>query len=342
MENICELKKGLTRKDFASDQAVRWCPGCGDYAVLNSIQNALPQLDRKKEDFVFVSGIGCSSRFPYYMSTYGFHTIHGRAPAVATGVKIANPELDVWVISGDGDSYSIGGNHFIHTVRRNVGLKYVVFNNQIYGLTKGQYSPTSKMGLISKSTPHGNIDRAFNPLALALGAGCTFYARIADNTPKEMTDIFVRAARHKGTALVEVLQNCVIFNDKSHAEITSKETRAEKQLKLEHGKPMLFGENRDKGLVLDACEIKVAKLGENGIKEKDILIHNAHTASPNLAFMLAQLVTPDFPLPMGIIREVEAPVYEEKLVRQIEASRAIKPAADLQDFLNGKNSWVVQ
>lgn len=339
-QNTCELQK-LTRKDFASNQTVRWCPGCGDYAILSAIQNTLPQLGKKKEDFVFVSGIGCSSRFPYYMDTYGFHTIHGRAPAVASGVKIANPDLDVWVISGDGDSYSIGGNHFIHAIRRNVGLKYVVFNNQIYGLTKGQYSPTSQTGLVTKSSPYGNIDRPFNPAALAIGAGCTFYARVIDMSPKEMTEVFLRAAKHKGTALVEVLQNCVIFNDKTHAAITAKDVRADRLLKLEDGKPMLFGENRDKGLVLDGMGLKIVRVGVDGVSESDVLVHDASIKNSNYAFALAQLAQPDFPVPIGVFRDVVEPVYEEVLVDQIAAVRAKKPEAKLSALLRGDTSWEV-
>lgn len=334
----CEMEK-LSRKDFASDQAVRWCPGCGDYAILSAVQSALPQLGRKKEDFVFVSGIGCSSRFPYYMSTYGFHTIHGRAPAVATGVKIANPKLDVWVVSGDGDSYSIGGNHFIHAIRRNAGLKYVVFNNQIYGLTKGQYSPTSPLGLVTKTTPYGNVDRPFNPAALAIGAGCTFYARVIDMSPKEMTEVFVKAARHKGMALVEVLQNCVIFNDKSHAAITAKDVRADRLIKLEHGEPMLFGTNRDKGLVMDGCGFKVVKIGENGVGVNDILVHDATCGSPNMAFLLSQLGQPEFPVPVGVFRDVEEPVYEDVVIGQIEKMKTARGPGDLQRLLTGGHSW---
>lgn len=336
----CETPK-LTRKDFASDQTVRWCPGCGDYAILSAVQSALPQLGRKKEDFVFISGIGCSSRFPYYMSTYGFHTIHGRAPAVATGVKIANPNLDVWVVSGDGDSYSIGGNHYIHSIRRNVGLKYIVFNNQIYGLTKGQYSPTSPKGLVTKTSPYGNTDRPFNPAALAIGAGCTFYARVIDMSPKEMTDVFVRAAKHKGLALIEVLQNCVIFNDKSHAAITAKDVRADRLLKLEHGKPMIFGANGDKGIVLDGIDPKVVRIGENGVRERDILVHDASRASPNLAFLLSQLTQPDFPAPIGIFRDVEEAAYEDLLIGQINKVKAERGEGDLGRLLTGAHSWTV-
>ena len=337
----CDVIK-LTKKDFSSDQMVKWCPGCGDYAILSAVQTALPQLGRKREDFVFVSGIGCSSRFPYYMNTYGFHTIHGRAPAVATGVKVGNPNLDVWVVSGDGDSYSIGGNHFIHAIRRNVGLKYIVFNNQIYGLTKGQYSPTTKQGQVTKSSPYGSIDRPFNPAALALGAGCTFYARLLDMAPKELSDVIVQAAKHKGTALIEVLQNCVIFNDKTHANITDKELRDEHQLKLEHGKPMIFGKDRNKGIVLDRNGLRVETIGVNGITEKDILVHDIHAANPSIAFMISQMALPEFPLPLGIIRDVAEPAYEELLFQQIADVRSAKGEGDLDKLFSGSSPWHVE
>lgn len=335
-------EKKLSKKDFQSDQMVRWCPGCGDYAILTAVQNALPELNRLKEDFVFVSGIGCSSRFPYYMDTYGFHTIHGRAPAIATGVKLANPNLDVWVVSGDGDSLSIGGNHFIHAIRRNIGIKYLIFNNEIYGLTKGQYSPTSKTGLVTKSTPFGSVDNYFNPAQLAIGAGCTFFARVADTTPKEMTEVFVAAARHKGTALVEVLQNCVIFNDKVHAAVTAREVRADNQLKLVHGERMIFGTNRDKGIVLDGFKLKVVKIGESGVSENDLLVHDVHAKNPTLAFMLAQLELPEAPVAMGVLRAVEAPAFEDVVDHQISEIKAKRGPCDLQKLVTGKTSWVVR
>jgi len=333
-------EKAYTKKDFQSDQAVRWCPGCGDYAILTAIQNTMPKIGRKKEDVVFISGIGCSSRFPYYMNTYGFHTIHGRAPAIATGVKVANPNLDVWVISGDGDSYSIGGNHFIHCVRRNVDLKYIIFNNEIYGLTKGQYSPTSKEGLVTKSTPFGAVDRPFNPASLALGAGCTFYARVADTSPKEMAQVFEEAAQHKGTALVEVLQNCVIFNDGVHDPITDREVRDDNQLKLEAGRPMIFGKDRNKGIMLDGLMPKVVTLGENGITENDLLVHNPKEPNPTVAFLLAQMTLPNFPVPMGVFRSVVVPTYEFKVEQQITDVKKTRQG-NLQDLLTGKNTWRV-
>ena len=333
------MEENLCKKDFVSGQMVKWCPGCGDYAILNAVQNALPQLGKKKEDFAFISGIGCSSRFPYYMNTYGFHTIHGRAPAIATGVKVTNPNLDVWVISGDGDSLSIGGNHFIHTLRRNVGLKYIIFNNQIYGLTKGQYSPTSKQGLVSKSSPYGTIEHPFNPAALAIGAGCTFYARVADNLPQEMTQVILEAAKHPGTALIEVLQNCVIFNDKSHAQITARDTREDHQLKLVQGQPMIFGKNKDKGIMMDRGQLKVVTLDENNISKKDLLVHDATQANPSMAFLLSQMALPDFPVPMGILRQVVAETYEDSLWSQIHELQ--KNKKEFQEVLKGKDSWEV-
>lgn len=335
-----EEKKKLTKKDFMSDQTVRWCPGCGDYAILTAVQNALAALDKPKEEYVFISGIGCSSRFPYYMGTYGFHTIHGRAPALATGTKLANPDLDVWVISGDGDSFSIGGNHFIHAVRRNVGLKYIIFNNEIYGLTKGQYSPTSQSGIVSKSSPYGSIDAPFNPAQLAIGAGTTFYARVADTSPKEMKEVFVEASKHEGTAVIEVLQNCVIFNDKVHAPVTAREARAEAQLKLEPGKPMIFGAENDKGIKLEGSKLKVVKLGENGVTEKDLLVHDPKDPSPVVPFLLSQMSLPEFPVPIGVIRAVDKPTYESQVVAQIKQVQAEKEK-DLQGLVNGKSTWKV-
>lgn len=332
----------LTKKDFMSDQNVRWCPGCGDYAILTSVQNALAKIGRRKEDVVFISGIGCSSRFPYYVESYGFHTIHGRAPAVATGTKVANPDVDVWVVSGDGDSFSIGGNHFIHSIRRNIGIKYLIFNNEIYGLTKGQYSPTSKSGTIAKSTPYGSVDRAFMPGSLTIGAEATFFARIADTSPKEMTEIFVEASKHKGNAVLEILQNCVIFNDKVFSDITAREIRAESQLILKHGEPMIFGANKDKGIVLDGAELKVVKIGENGVTEKDILVHDAHAKSPNMAFMLSRMKLPEFPVPMGIFRQVDVETYEQQVHKQIDEVKAQKGKPDLQKLLYSGETWTVK
>ena len=331
----------LTKKDFMSDQEVRWCPGCGDYSILAQTQRVMPDLGIPKHKTVFVSGIGCSSRFPYYMNTYGFHTIHGRATAVATGVKVANPKLDVWVISGDGDALSIGGNHFIHALRRNIGFKLLVLNNEIYGLTKGQYSPTTKQGSVTKSSPYGAVDRTFSPAALGLGANATFYARAVDTNPKLLTEVILAAAQHRGTSFVEILQNCVIFNDKCHHAITSKETRADNQLLLQHGKPMLFGANNNKGIILRGTELIVGTLGERGITEKDILIHDAHAESPNLAFMLSQLNLPHAPVPLGIIRQISAPTYEDSVCEQIARVKASKGVGDFDKLLHSGDTWEV-
>ena len=301
--------KKYTFKDFASDQEVRWCPGCDDYVILRSMQKALPELGIKREDVVFISGIGCSSRFPYYMNTYGMHAIHGRAPAIATGVKLSNPDLSVWVITGDGDAMAIGGNHFIHVLRRNVDLNVILFNNEIYGLTKGQFSPTSLVGQKTKSSPYGNTQPPFLPGELALGAQARFFARIAGNMPKEMTQIFIEAERFKGTSLVEVLQNCPIFNNGAFDEFTDKNVRADKQLFVEHGKPMIFGSEKDKGLVLEGLKLKVVTLGEDGITEDDILVHDAKEEDPTMHQLLARL---RYPLVTGIIRSFEDITLEER------------------------------
>lgn len=314
------VEKKYTYKDFESDQEVRWCPGCDDYVILRSMQKALPEMGVKREDVVFVSGIGCSSRFPYYMNTYGMHSIHGRAPAIATGVKMANPSLSVWVITGDGDSMAIGGNHFIHVLRRNIDLNIVLFNNEIYGLTKGQFSPTSLIGQKTKSSPYGNTQPPFSAGELAIGAQARFFARIGGNTPKEMTQIFIDAEKFKGTSLIEVLQNCPIFNDGCYDEFTNKETREDKQLHVEHGKPMIFGKQKDKGLVLKGLKLETVTIGENGIKEEDLLVHDAKEQDPTLHQMLVRL---KYPLVTGIIRS-----FEEKTFGDREAEQAIKVKAN--------------
>ncbi len=335
------LTPQLTKKDFASDQLVRWCPGCGDYAILSALQNALPQLGRKKEDFVFISGIGCAARFPYYMSTYGFHTIHGRAPAISTGVKLSNPDLSVWQITGDGDSLAIGGNHFIHALRRNIDINILLFNNEIYGLTKGQLSPTSKVGLVTKSTPMGGIDNPFSAGVLALGAGGTFFARTIDTNPKLMTQIFVESSKHKGTSLIEILQNCVIFNDKTHGAITAKENKDDFQLHLQHGEKMLFGKENNKGIVLKGFKLEVATVGENGVTEDDILVHDAHEEDTTLHTMLIKMNPPHFPMALGIIRAVTAPTYDDLTEQQNEASKENAKITSVSDLLNSGNTWVV-
>jgi 2-oxoglutarate ferredoxin oxidoreductase subunit beta len=298
-----------TFKDFASDQEVRWCPGCDDYVVLRAMQKALPDMGIKKEDVVFVSGIGCSSRFPYYMDAYGFHGIHGRAPGIATGVKLANPNLSVWIMTGDGDAMAIGGNHFIHLLRRNIDLNIVLFNNEIYGLTKGQFSPTSLIGQKTKSSPYGNTQTPFIAGELAIGAKARFYARVGGNEPKTMTDIFIQAEAYKGTSLIEILQNCVIFNDGCFTKFTDKDVKEDMQLYVEHGKPMIFGKEKNKGLVLKGLKLEVATIGENGINESDILIHDAVEQDPTLHQMLIRL---QYPLVTGIIRKIDDITFEER------------------------------
>ncbi len=298
-----------TFKDFQSDQEVRWCPGCDDYVILRAIQKALPEMGRKKEEFVFISGIGCSSRFPYYVDTYGVHGIHGRAAAIATGTKLANPNLSVWVASGDGDSMAIGGNHFIHLLRRNLDLNYILFNNEIYGLTKGQFSPTSELGQKTKTSPYGNTQPPFNPGELAIGSSARFFARLGGNGPKEMTDVFIKAEKFKGTALVEILQNCVIFNDGCFKKYTDRDVKEDKQLFIEHGKPMIFGKEKNKGLILNGLKLEVVTIGENGIKEEDIIVHNAQESDSTLHMMLAKM---EYPLVTGIIRSVEEETLEER------------------------------
>ncbi|MCO6495778.1 MAG: 2-oxoacid:ferredoxin oxidoreductase subunit beta [Bacteroidetes bacterium] len=328
-------------KEYASDQEVKWCPGCGDYAIINAVQKAFSELNLKKEEVAIISGIGCSSRFPYYMDTYGFHTIHGRPAAIATGVKLANPDLSVWVVSGDGDSLAIGGNHFIHLIRRNINLNLLLFNNEIYGLTKGQHSPTTKKGLHTKSAPYGTIENPFNVGELVLGAQGQFFARVPDTDVKLMTSVFIEAEKHQGTSIVEVLQNCVIFNDETHASVTSKENKIKNQLILEHGKPMLFGENNSKGLRLNGLELEVVTIGENGITESDILVHDAHCKSPVLHQMLIQMKLPDYPVAMGLIRDVESSVYDKEFHGQIKAGKAEGKIKSVDELFFSGNTFQV-
>jgi 2-oxoglutarate ferredoxin oxidoreductase subunit beta len=329
----------LTKKDFQSDVDPRWCPGCGDYSILAQVQTVLPDLGIPKENFVFISGIGCSSRFPYYMNTYGFHTIHGRAPAIATGLKMSRPDLSVWVVTGDGDALSIGGNHFIHMMRRNVDLKVLLFNNRIYGLTKGQYSPTSELGKRTKSTPAGSIDAPFNPLHVALGANASFVARSIDVDPKHLQATLARAAKHKGTAFVEIMQNCNVFNDGAWEHITEKAVKDQAQLRLEHGKPLLFAKGT-KGIRLNGFTPEVVTLGENGVTEKDILVHD-EKAAPSLSFLISELMAPDFPTPVGVFRDVERPVHHELDQAQLAAAREKKGPGDLKKLLQSGDTWTV-
>jgi 2-oxoglutarate ferredoxin oxidoreductase subunit beta len=331
----------LTKKDFASDQLVRWCPGCGDYAILSAMTNAMPLMGLAREDIVFVSGIGCAARFPYYMNTYGFHTIHGRGPAVATGVKLANPKLSVWEIQGDGDALAIGGNHFIHALRRNIDINILLFNNEIYGLTKGQYSPTSPQGLVTKSTPFGAVERPFHAGDLVIGAQGTYYARTIDTNPKLMADIFVKAATHVGTSMVEILQNCVIFNDNAHDQVTGRDNRDDFQLHIEHGKPLLFGKDKQKGIRLNGFTPEVVTLGENGITEKDILVHDAHTEDTSLHMMLVRLAPPKFPVVLGVIREVKSPAYADLLEDEVRRSKERAKYNTMDELLNSGETWTV-
>ncbi len=331
----------LSREDFVSDQMVKWCPGCGDHAVLAAVSKVFPEIGYKKENFVFVSGIGCSSRFPYYVNTYGFHGIHGRATAIASGVKIANPKLSVWIVTGDGDSMAIGGNHFIHIIRRNIDVNLLLLNNRIYGLTKGQYSPTSPLGAVTKTSPYGTIEHPFNPGELVLGAQGTFYARALDVNPKLMTEIMFEAARHDGTSVVEVLQNCVIFNDGAYDELTDKATREDRIITLQAGERMIFGKDKNKGLRLNGTSIEVVTIGENGITEKDILIHDPSQQDSGIHLMLAKMTGPDFPVAVGVIRAAKCPTYDDLMEEQITEIRAKSKIHCMDDLLNSGDTWTI-
>jgi 2-oxoglutarate/2-oxoacid ferredoxin oxidoreductase subunit beta len=328
----------LNRKDFVSDQDVRWCPGCGDYAILAQVQKLLPELGVPRENFVFISGIGCSSRFPYYVNTYGFHSIHGRAPAIATGLKVSRPDLSVWVVTGDGDALSIGGNHLIHALRRNVDLNILLFNNKIYGLTKGQYSPTSEPGKVTKSTPLGSVDQPFDTLALALGAGATFVARSVDVEARHLTEVLRRAHAHRGASFVEILQNCNVFNDGAFDDLTDKARKSDHTLVLEHGKPMIFGRNRDRGILLRGFVPQVVTLGED-VPETDLLVHDEH--DPTVAAFLSRLGPPGFPTPIGVLYAVDRPCYDEAVNAQIAAAKDRAPV-DLGALLRRGDTWVVR
>lgn len=330
-----------TVKDFKSDSEVRWCPGCGDYAIMNAVQRTMAGMGVPHEKFAVISGIGCSSRFPYYMSTYGFHTIHGRAAAIASGVKLANPDLNVWMISGDGDSLAIGGNHFIHLVRRNIDINLILFNNRIYGLTKGQYSPTSDRGFKSKTSPFGTVEDPFIPGQLAIGARGTFFARSIDGNMKMSQSVFEEAAKHKGTSVVEVLQNCVIYNNGIHSAITDPNHRADRQLFLEHGKPMLFGAENEKGLVFENAKLKVVEIGKDGYTIDDILVHDAEEVDPTLHLALINMQLPDFPVAFGVIRNVDALVYDQEMVKQIDEVQQKRKVTCVDELLNSGNTWEV-
>src|SRR2546421_3316556 len=333
----------MKKADFVSDQEVRWCPGCGDYAILNNVQKVMPELGIPREKIVFVSGIGCSSRFPYYMNTYGFHSIHGRAPAIATGIKGANPELSVWVITGDGDALSIGGNHFMHAIRRNLDINYILFNNRIYGLTKGQYSPTSELGKKTKSTPMGVIDYPLNPLSVAIASEATFVARSLDIDVKHLGTTVQAAAHHKGVSFVEDYQNSNIFNDHAFDYFAERSVRSDNMIYLEHGKPMVFGKNRDRGIRMNGAHPEVVQLGsETGLNENDLLVHDIHLKDPSVAFMLARMEYPAFPQPVGIFRSVSRDTYEDLLAGQIDAAIAKTGPGNLEKLINSGDTWVVE
>ncbi len=329
-----------TRKDFMSDQDVRWCPGCGDYAILAQLQNVLPKLNIPRENYAFISGIGCSSRFPYYMNTFGFHTIHGRAPTIATGLKAARPELSVWVITGDGDGLSIGGNHLIHALRRNVDLKILLFNNRIYGLTKGQFSPTSEIGKKTKSSPQGTIEYPLNPIAVALAAEATFVARTVDTDVKHMGEIFEAAGRHKGSAFVEIYQNCVIFNDNAFQDVSDKQTKEDFSMKLVEGQPLIYGKNKNKGIRLNGIKLETVEF-DPASPPADLIVHQPNQADTLYANMLSHIDLPNFPVPMGVFRRVEKPSYETMLADQVEQSIAKRGKGNLEELLNSGDTWVV-
>ena len=327
-------------KDFSSNQDVRWCPGCGDYSILAQTQRIMPDLGIPRHKMVFVSGIGCSSRFPYYMETYGFHGIHGRATAIASGLKVARPDLMVWVVTGDGDGMSIGGNHFIHLLRRNIDVKVMLFNNQIYGLTKGQYSPTSEQGKVTKSTPQGSVDYPFNPASLALGASATFVARTLDRDPKHMQAVLKRAAEHKGTSFVEIYQNCNVFNDGAFFQFTEKDTKDDNVVFIEHGKPLVFGKEKDKGIKLEGFTPTVVSLKDGNHSVNDLLVHNERDTT--LSFILADMTyKTHLTRPIGIFISIERPTYEDMLTAQIDGAKAKRGEGDMDKLLNSGETWVI-
>jgi len=331
----------LTKFDFESDQMVKWCPGCGAHAILNAVERVFPKIGYRKENFCIVSGIGCSSRFPYYVNTYGIHGIHGRAAAIGTGVKIANPRLSTWIATGDGDSLAIGGNHFIHIIRRNVDLNILLFNNQIYGLTKGQYSPTTPMGKITKTSPQGTIEHPFNIGELVMGAQGTFFARVPDNNINLMTECMFEAAKHDGTSIIEIMQNCIIYADKAHAGVTGKETKDENMLILKNGEPMLFGKEMKKGLRLKDTRLEVVEIGKGGIKSEDILIHDQYNQDPGIHTMLAKLAPPHFPMVFGVIRSAMFPTYDDLVEEQIKFAKDNSKIKCVDDLLNSGDTWEI-
>ena len=328
-----------SKDDFVSGQEVRWCPGCGDYSILATMQRTLAKYPTKRENHVFVSGIGCSSRFPYYMNTYGFHTIHGRAPTFATGLKCVNPELTVWVVTGDGDGLSIGGNHLIHCMRRNVDLNILLVNNRIYGLTKGQYSPTSEIGKITKSSPDGSIDYPINALCVAIASEATFIARTLDSDPQHMGSVLERAMLHKGVSFVEIYQNCNIFNDKAFAPVTARENREDRMIYLEHGKPLVFGKMRDKAVRLNGLQPEIVDYKEG--QTKGLLLHSENDPEPNYAYFLTQLQHPEMPVPFGVFRFIEKPTYDDMMGNQVKQAVQNKGEGDLKKLIYGSETWTV-
>ncbi len=343
INTVVEEPVKYTAKDFSTGLEVRWCPGCGDYSILAQMQRTAPEINVRKENMVWVSGIGCSSRFPYYMDTYGFHSIHGRAAAIASGVKIANPKLSVWVATGDGDLLSIGGNHFIHACRRNMDLKIMLFNNRIYGLTKGQYSPTSEKGKITKSTPHGSVDFPFKPISVALASGATFVARSMDRDPKHLQTMMARAAEHKGTAMVEIYQNCNIFNDGAFLHLTEKELKAENVVYLEHGKPLVYGHKQDKGIRLNGLTPELVDLSKGEFSINDMWIHDEHDINPARSFILSQFIEMEhFPTPLGVFSQITKSTYDADVEEQIADVQKRKGLGDLKKLLYSGNTWKVE
>ena len=326
-----------TKEDFKLDGPVKWCAGCGGHAVLNSVKSVLPDTGIEKEKVVFVSGIGCSSRFPYYINSYGFHSMHGRANPIASGIKVSNPNLSVWIVTGDGDSMAIGGNHFIHTIRRNINVNILLFNNKIYGLTKGQYSPTTPKGSVTKTSPDGTIENAFMPGELTMGAQGTFFARTVDSDPKMMKEVFRAAADHKGTSVVEILLNCVIFANQVHKDITGRDVREDHQIYLEHGKPMIFGKERNKGLMMKCNNMEVVTIGENGVTEDDLIVHNNKDVDDTNHYRLVRMGLPEFPVAMGVIRAIESDVYESQMYDQVQHARKTAKIRTMDELLHSGN-----
>ena len=320
---------------------VKWCPGCGAHAILSAVERVFPKIGYRKENFCMVSGIGCSSRFPYYVNTYGIHGIHGRAAAIGSGVKIANPRLSVWIATGDGDSLAIGWNHFIHIIRRNVDVNIILFNNQIYGLTKGQFSPTTPMGKVTKTSPYGTIEHPFNIGELVMGAQGTFFARVPDNNINLMTEAMFEAAKHDGTSVMEILQNCIIFADKAHNDVIGKEVKDETMLILKNGQPMLFGKNHEKGLRLNGTRMEVVEIGKNGITTGDVLVHDPYEPDPGIHMMLAKLAPPHFPMVFGVIRSAMFPTYDDLVEEQIKAAKGTSPIRNMDDLLNSGDTWEI-